>query len=171
MKEKTEKKNERSFCHSQCLNIVYCGAVFIMNSKIYLRENSSNDYFKTVSYCFRVYSRLEPHTVRSMNALVVFFAAFAEVQVAALLVLSRPRQGFSATCPIGHCCVCSPLLFATELLCDSPGNSPTHSKQRMNKCRGGRVAWKPEMHDDIMLNCDFKIRLRLFARQLRIPNR
>ena len=114
--------------------------------------------------------------MRSMNALVVFFAALAEVQVAVLLVLSRPGKGFSATCPIGHCCVCSPPLFATELLCDSPGNSPTHSKQRMNKmspgrCRGGRVAWKPEMHDDIMLNCDFKIRLRLFARQLRIPNR
>ena len=93
---------------------------------------------KTVSPSFRVYSRLGLHTVRSMNALVVFFAAFAKVQVAVLLVLNLLRQGFSATCPIGHCCVCSPLLFASELLCDSPGNSPKHSKQRMNKMSPSR---------------------------------
>ena len=144
-----------------------------MNSKIYLRKNSSNEYFKTVSHSFRVYSRLGLHTVRSMNALVVFFAAFAEVQVAVLLVLNLPRQGFSATCPIGHCCVCSPLLFASELLCDTPGNSPTHSKRGWIKWAlvGGRVEWKPKVHDDVMLNCVFNICLWLLARQLRIPNR
>ena len=32
------------------------GAVFIMNSKIDLRKNSSNEYFKTISHYFRVYS-------------------------------------------------------------------------------------------------------------------
>ena len=32
------------------------GALFIMNSKIHLRENSSNEYFKTISHYFRVYS-------------------------------------------------------------------------------------------------------------------
>ena len=66
---------------------------------------------------------------RSINGLVFFFAAFAEVQVTVLSVLNLPRQGFPATCPIGHCCVCSPLLFASEILCDSP----TYNKQRMNK--------------------------------------
>ena len=32
------------------------GAVFIMNSKIHLRKNSLNEYFKTISHYFRVYS-------------------------------------------------------------------------------------------------------------------
>ena len=32
------------------------GAVFIMNSKIHSRKNSSNEYFKTISHYFRVYS-------------------------------------------------------------------------------------------------------------------
>ena len=32
------------------------GAVFIMNSKIHLRKNNSNEYFKTISHYFRVYS-------------------------------------------------------------------------------------------------------------------
>ena len=31
-------------------------AVFIMNSKIHLRKNSSNEYFKTISHYLRVYS-------------------------------------------------------------------------------------------------------------------
>ena len=33
-----------------------CGAVFIMNSKIHLKKNSSNEYFKTISHYFRVHS-------------------------------------------------------------------------------------------------------------------
>ena len=82
--------------------------------------------------------------------------------------LNLPREGFPATFPIGHCCVCSPLLFATEILCDSP----TYSKQRMNKTLiGGRFAWKHKMHDDFMLNGVFGICLWLVARQMRIPNR
>ena len=105
------------------------GAVFIMNSKIHLRKNSSNEYFKTISHYLRVYS-LSGFTVgRSINGLVFFFAAFAEVQVTVLSVLNLPRQGFSTTCPIGHCCVCSPRLFASEIFCDLP----TYNKQRMNK--------------------------------------
>ena len=32
------------------------GAVFIMNSKIHLRKNNSNEYLKTISHYFRVYS-------------------------------------------------------------------------------------------------------------------
>ena len=35
-----------------------CGAVFIMNSKIHLRKNSLNEYFKAISPYFRVYSLL-----------------------------------------------------------------------------------------------------------------
>ena len=32
------------------------GAVFIMNSKMHLRKNSSNEYFKTISHYLLVYS-------------------------------------------------------------------------------------------------------------------
>ena len=56
-------------------------------------------------------------------------SSLAEVKVTVLSLLNLPRQGFPATCPTGHCCVCSPLLFASEILCDSP----TYNKQRMNK--------------------------------------
>ena len=114
-------------CHSHCFETY--GAVFIMNSKIHLRKNSSNEYFKTISHYLRVYS-LSGFTVgRSINGLVFFFAAFAEVQVTVLSVLNLPRQGFPATCPVRHCCVCNPWLFASEIFCDLP----TYNKQRMNK--------------------------------------
>ena len=88
-----------------------------------------------------------------MNALVFFFAALTEDQVAVLSVSNLPWQGFPATCLIDHCCVCSPLLFASEILCDLPGDSPTYGKQRMNKIGpvGGRVSWKPKMLDDGIL--------------------
>ena len=100
-----------------------------MNSKIHLRKNTSNLYFKTISHYLRVYS-LSGFTVgRSINELVFFFAAFAEVQVTVLSVLNLPRQGFPATCPVGHCCVCNPWLFASEIFCDLP----TYNKQRINK--------------------------------------
>ena len=110
------------------------GAVFIMNSKIHLRKNSSNEYFKTISHYLRVYSLSGFTVVCSINGLVFFFAAFAEVQVTVLSVLNLPRQGFPATCPIGHCCVCSPRLFASEIFCDLP----TYNKQRMNKMSPSR---------------------------------
>ena len=146
-----------------------CGAVFIMNSKIHLRKNSTNEYFRTISHYLRVYS-LSGFTVgRSINGQVFFFvacvqppspqknrkgapfrffwgkgrlytgyffAAFAEVQVTVLSVLNLPRQGFPATCPVGHCCVCNPRLFASEIFCDLP----TYNKQRMNKMSLSR--WK-----------------------------
>ena len=124
-----------------------CGAVFIMNSKIHVRKNSLNKYFKAILHYFRVYS-LSGFTTAARWTHLVFFA---EVQVAILLVLNLPRQGFPATCRIGHCCVCSPLLFASEILCDSPGDSPTYSKQRLNEISPiwwptSCVAWKPKMH-------------------------
>ena len=62
------------------------GAVFIMNSKIHLRKNSSNEYFKTISHYLCVYSLSGFTVVRSINGLVFFFAAFAEVQVTVLSV-------------------------------------------------------------------------------------
>ena len=134
-----EKKNWRMprrdlNLHSNFLTLPFTlfepyGALFIMNSKMHLRKNSSNEYFKTISHYLRVYS-LSGFTVgRSINGLVFFFAAFAEVQVTVLSVLNLPRQGFPATCPVGHCCVCHPRLFASEIFCDLP----TYNKQRMNK--------------------------------------
>ena len=126
------------------------GAVFIMNSKIHLRKNSSDEYFKTILRYFRVYGTLGLYLGRSINGLVFFFAALAEVQVTILSLLSLPRQGFPATCPTGHCCVCSPLLFASELLCDSP----TYNKQRMKKSLAV-LPRKPKVHDGVMLNGGF----------------
>ena len=82
-----------------------CETEVIMNSKIHLRKNSLNENFKAVSHHFRG-----------------FFAALAEVHVAVLSVLNLPRQGFPSTCQIGYYCVCSPLLSASEILCDSPGD-------------------------------------------------
>ena len=95
-----------------------------------------------------------------MNALVFFFVPLAEVLVAVLSVLNLPRQGLPATCPVGHCCVCSPLLFASEILCDSP----TFNKQRMKPLD----AWKPKVRGDVMLNGVFRNFLWLVARQKRI---
>ena len=69
-----------------------------MNSKIHLRKNSSNMYFKTISRYLRVYS-LSGFTVgRLINGPVFFFAA----------------------CPFEHCCVCNSRLFASEIFCDLP---------------------------------------------------
>ena len=78
------------------------------------------------------------HATTAPKALVFFFTALAEVQVTVLSVLNLPRQGFLATCWIWHSCVCSPLLFASERLCDSPGDSPTYSKQGINKMSPSR---------------------------------
>ena len=111
----------------------------MMNSKINLRKNSSKEYFKAILHYFRVLFTLGPYNGRSMNALIFFFVALAEVQVAVLSVLNLPRQGILATCLIGHCCVCSPLLFASEILCGSPDDSPTYSKQNMNKMSPSRL--------------------------------
>ena len=48
-------------------------------------------------------------------------------------MLSLPPQGFPVTCRIGHCRACSPLalLFASDILCDSPTVNrakPCHKK-------------------------------------------
>ena len=148
-------------CHSHCFETY--GAVFIMNSKIHLRKNSSNEYFNTISHYLRVYS-LSGFTVgRSINGLVFFFAAFAEVQVTVLSVLNLPRQGLPATCPVGHCCACNPR-FA---ICQRTINRGWIKWAQVSTC----VAWKPKMYDDVMLHGVFRICLWLVARQLRIPNR
>ena len=117
-----------------------------MNSKIHLSKNSLNEYFQAISHYFRVYSLSGFLKGRSMNVLVFFFPALAEVQVVVLSVLNLIRQGFPATCRIGHCCVCSPLLYASEIICDSS----TYSKQRMTEIIPSRChAWKPKIHDDV----------------------
>ena len=118
-------------CHSPFKVFEPCGGVFMMNATINLRKNSSKEYFKAFLHYFRVLFTLGFYTGRSMNAIIFFFVALAEVQVAVLSVLNLPRQGFLAPSRFGHCCVCSPLLFASEILCDSP----TYSKQNMNKTR------------------------------------
>ena len=69
------------------------GAVFIMNLKIHLTKNNSNEYFKTISHYFRVYSLSGFKEAGSINGMVFFFAALAEVQVTVLSVLNLPRQG------------------------------------------------------------------------------
>ena len=121
---------------------------------------------KTV-FCGTIsWSEMGKQNLQAKNVyLLIFFAAFAEVQVTVLSVLNLPRQGFPATCQIGHPYVCSPLLFASEILCDSP----TYNKQWDQGA--GRVAWKPKMQDDVMLNGVFRICLWFVARQLWIPNR
>ena len=83
-------------------------------------------------------------------------------------VKNLARQGFpSSTCPIGHCCVCSPLLFGSEIhlyfvICQHTVNRGWIKWAQV----GGPVAWKPKMHDDIMLNGVFSIILWYVARQL-----
>ena len=111
-----------------------CGAVFIINSKIHVRKNSSSEYFQNDFALFPCLSTLGLYKGRLINAVVFFFAALAEVQVAVLSVLNLPLQGLPATCPVGHCCVCNPLLFTSEILCDLP----TYNKQRINKISRSR---------------------------------
>ena len=108
---------------------------------------------------------------RSINGLVFFFAGLAKVQVTVLTVLNRRRQGFPATCPSGYCCVCSPQLFASEIL----RYSPTFNKQRMNKMSPAS-RWKCylESQSARWRHVEWPV-LRicwwLVARQLWIPNR
>ena len=92
------------------------GAVFIMNIQRYIwgkiAQTSIQNHF-ALSPCLFT---LGLYVGRSINGLVFFFAAFAEVQVTVLSVLNLPRQGFPASCPVGHCCVCNPWLFASEII-------------------------------------------------------
>ena len=44
-----------------------CGAVFMMNSKIHLRKNRSNEYFKAILHYFRVLFTLGLYNGRSIN--------------------------------------------------------------------------------------------------------
>ena len=90
-----------------------------------IAQTSISKPFRIISCLFT----LRLYIGRSIKGLVFFFAALTEVQVTVLSVLNLPRQRFPANCPIRHCYVGSPLLFASEILCDSP----TYNKQRMNK--------------------------------------
>ena len=81
-----------------------CGAVFIMNSKIHLRKNSLSEYFKAISHSVFIHSRA---LYRPLDERTRLFRCSPKVQVAVFSVLNLPRQGFLATCRIGHCCVCS----------------------------------------------------------------
>ena len=79
-------------------------------------------------------------------------------------LLNLPRQGFPATCPTGHCCVCSPLIFASEILCDSPTyNKPWGSIKSRWPCylETQNARWR---------HVEWRICSWLVARQLRIPN-
>ena len=74
-------------------------------------------------------------------------------------VKNLARQGFpSSTCPIGHCCVCSPLLFGSEIHLYLVIRQHTVNRGWIKWAQvGGPVAWKPKMHDDIMLNGIFSL--------------
>ena len=125
-------------CHSHCLNLMELYLSWIQRyiwGKI--AQTSISKPFRII--LFPCLFTLGLYIGRSINGLVFFFAAFAEVQVTVLSVLNLPRQGFPTTCPIGHCCVCSPRLFASEIFC----NLPTYNKQRMNKM-GVWKSRKPE---------------------------
>ena len=88
-----------------------CGAVFIMNSKVNVRKNSLNEYFKAILHYFCVYSLsgfiYNSHAINTLS-LLFFFATLAKVQVAVLSVLNLPQQGSPATCRIAH------FVFATH---------------------------------------------------------
>ena len=74
-------------------------------------------------------------------------------------VKNLARQGFpSSTCPIGRCCVCSPLLFGSEIHLYFVIRQHTVNRGWIKWAQvGGPVAWKPKMHDDIMLNGVFSL--------------
>ena len=137
-----------------------------MISKIHLTKISSNEYFNAISHYFRVYllSGLKADQFTPSSS---FFFALAEVHFA---VLNLPRQGFPATCRVGHCCVCSLLLLTSEIR-SRFAKVHLYSQQRMNKLAffGGKpvliscVAWKPKMHDDV--TASFRVCL---LRQLRL---
>ena len=145
----------------------------MINSTINLRKNSSQEYFKVILHYFRVLFTLGLYNGRSMNALILFFVAFAEVQVAVLSVLNLPRQGFPGHLSNRALLCLSQLLFASEILCDLPGDSRTYSKQRMNKISPSRLpCWlKTQNARYVMLNGIYRICLWPVARKLRIPNR
>ena len=120
-----EKKNWRMprrdlNLHSNFLSLPFTlfepyGALFIMNSKMHLRKNSSNEYFKTISHYRLVYS----------------LSGF--IQAARLTDWSSSSL-LSLNCPMGLGCICSPRLFASEIF----SNRPTYNKQRMNKMNPSR---------------------------------
>ena len=84
-----------------------------------------------------------------MNTLF-FFASHSRLSSGCRVLVEFGAFVFAA-----HCYFISPQKY---FAIDSPGDSPTYSKQRMNKISPHQVlyscvAWKPKlMHDDVMLN-------------------
>ena len=66
------------------------GAVFMINSKIHLRKNSSKRVFQNHFALFRCLFTLGLCIGRSINGLVFFFDALGEGQVTVLSVLKHP---------------------------------------------------------------------------------
>ena len=69
----------------------------MMNATINLRKNSSKEYFKAILHYFRVLFTLRLYNGRSMNALIFFVVALAEVQVAVLSVLRAAFRKYRPT--------------------------------------------------------------------------
>ena len=106
-------------------------SVWTLSSCIYHECKDTFQNHSALSPCLFTFGLIG----RPINGLVFFFAAFTEFQATVLSVLNLPWQGFPATCPIGHCYVCSPArLFASEIFCDLP----TYNKQKMNKMSRSR---------------------------------
>ena len=111
--------------------------VFIMNWKIHLRNSNLNEYFKPFCIFISVFIHSRALYRSSMNPLwssLLFSLKFRSWFFPCLIFHGK----VSSHCPIGHCFFRSLLLFASQILCDSPGNPPTYS---------GRVVWKPKMHN------------------------
>ena len=112
-------------CYSHCLNLMELYLSWIQ--RYIWGKIAQTSISKPFRIQFRVYSL--SGFMKAARLTDWSSSSLAEVKVTVLSLLNLSRQGFPATCPTGHCCVCSPLLFASEILCDSP----TYNKQRMNK--------------------------------------
>ena len=91
-----------------------CGAVFMMNSKIHLRKNSSNEYFKAILHYFLVLFTLGLYNGRSMNTLIFFFVALRSSGGRSFGVISSTaRIDFALLClQPAAICLTNTLLFA-----------------------------------------------------------
>ena len=90
---------------------LFFSAIYTVNEfKDTFEEKELKRVFQSHFALFPCLFTLERYKGRWMNE-VVFLAALAEVQVAVLSVLNLQRQGFLATCRIGHCCVLQPAVI------------------------------------------------------------
>ena len=138
-----------------------CGAVIIMNSKIHLRKNSLNVYFKTTPYYFCIYSFSSFITATRWT-----HWSFRLLRCS----VNLPWQGFPASSPVGHYCVCSPLLFTPAMVISQHTVNRGWKKWAWMSTSRWSCCLETQMHNDVMLNGVIGICLWLFARQLPIPN-